>query len=312
MPIRDFESLMLPTLQALADGEEARVVDIRTRVADAENLTPEELKEKTPSGINTVFGSRISWALTYMNRAGLVQKKSRGVNRLDNEGQRLLSQGISIIDIKKLGTYPKFAEWRKAERNRSSKDKGTIEPISEVDTSKETPEETLVRSYGEMRSMLETDLFDRVLKSDPSFFEQIVVDLLIAMGYGGGDTDRGKVTGKTGDGGIDGTIQEDSLGLDVVYIQAKKYAENNTVSEGDLRNFAGAIDASGTTKGVFVTTSSFTKSAKSFVSKSPKRIRLIDGKELASLMVQHNVGVRTREQYDIKKIDLDYFDQDNE
>lgn len=130
------------------------------------------------------------------------------------------------------------------------------------------------------------------------------------MGYGGGDTDRGRVTGRSGDGGIDGTIREDALGLDEVYVQAKKYADGNTVGEGDLRNFAGAIDAAGTTKGVFVTTASFTRGAKAYVARSPKRIVLIDGSELARLMVQHNIGVRTRNRYEIKRIDEDYFDQE--
>ena len=169
----------------------------------------------------------------------------------------------------------------------------------------------MTRAADEMRAMLEVELLDRVRRAAPAVLEQVVVDLLLSMGYGGGDADRGRVTGGTGDGGIDGTIREDALGLDEVYVQAKKYAEGRAVGEGDLRNFAGAIDAAGTTKGVFVTTAGFTKSARNYVARSPKRIVLIDGEELARLMVQHDVGVRTRDRFEIKRIDQDYFDQDS-
>ena len=161
------------------------------------------------------------------------------------------------------------------------------------------------RAARHLREALEADVLDRVREAPPSFLEQVIVDLLIAMGYGGGDTARGRVTGRSGDGGIDGTIREDALGLDEVYVQAKKHADGNTVGEGDLRNFAGAIDAAGTTKGVFVTTAGFTRAARDYVARSPKRIVLIDGGELARLMVQHDIGVRTRDHYEIKRIDED-------
>ena len=158
--------------------------------------------------------------------------------------------------------------------------------------------------------MLEADILDRVRSAAPAFLEQVVVDLLIAMGYGGGNAAMGRVTGRSGDGGIDGTIREDALGPDEVYLQAKKYGDCNTVGEVDLRNFAGAIDAAGTTKGVFVTTAGFTRAARDYVARSPKRIVLIDGEELARLMVQHGVGVRTRVRHEIKRIDEDCFDQE--
>lgn len=172
-----------------------------------------------------------------------------------------------------------------------------------------TPEEELERVVQQLCDELEADVLDRVRKAPPAFLEQVVVDLLIAMGYGKGDAAMGQVTGRSGDGGIDGTIREDALGLDEVYVQAKKYADGNTVGEGEVRNFAGAIDAAGTTKGVFVTTSGFTSSAKDYVARSPKRIVLIDGEELARLMVAYNIGVRTRIR-EIKRIDEDYFDQE--
>ena len=166
------------------------------------------------------------------------------------------------------------------------------------------------KAIRQLSQSLEAEVLRRVCEAAPEFLEQVVIDLLIAMGYGGGDAKMGRVTGRSGDGGIDGTIKEDSLGLDEIYVQAKRYADGSVVGEGDLRNFAGAIDASGTTKGVFVTTASFTRSARDYVARSPKRIILIDGRELARLMVQHDIGVRTQVRHDIKRIDEDYFGQE--
>ena len=260
-----------------------------------------------PSGRQTVLANRVGWALLGMERAGLVERVRRAVYRMTDEGGRLLARGVDRVDDEVLATYPAFAEWKKKKRERQSR----IDPPSMSDKSRETPEETLTRAAGEMRAMLEAELLDRIRSAAPAFLEQVVVDLLLSMGYGGGDADRGRVTGRAGDGGIDGTIREDALGLDEVYVQAKKYAEGSAVGEGDLRNFSGAIDAAGTTKGVFVTTADFTKSAREYVDRSPKRIVLIDGEELARLMVHHNVGVRTRDHYEVKRIDQDYFDQDS-
>ena len=305
MPIGDYQSLLLPTLKALADGAEVPLGEIRERIAVSEKLTDREVSEKLPSGRQTVLANRVSWALLGMERAGLVERIRRAVYRLTDEGGRLLARGLERVDDDVLATYPAFAEWKKRQRQ------PRIDPPHESHGSKETPEEMLTRAAGEMRAMLEAELLDRVRGAAPAVLEQIVVDLLLSMGYGGGDADRGRVTGRAGDGGIDGTIREDALGMDEVYVQAKKYAEGSAVGEGDLRNFAGAIDAAGTTKGVFVTTAGFTKSARDYVARSPKRIVLIDGEELARLMVQHNVGVRTRDRFEIKRIDQDYFDQDS-
>ena len=242
-----------------------------------------------------------------MERAGLVQRVRRAVYRLTADGERLLAREPSRVDNDVLGTYPAFVEWKHRERPRLPH----IErPQPRDDESKETPEETLDRAAGELRALLEAEVLDRVRNAAPVFLERVVVDLLIAMGYGGGDAAMGRVTGRSGDGGIDGTIREDAPGLDEVYLQAKKYGDGNAVGEGDLRNFAGAIDAAGTTKGVFVTTAGFTRAARDYVARSPKRIVLIDGKELARLMAQHGVGVRTRVRHEIKRIDEDYFDQE--
>lgn len=306
MPVPDFQSLMLPVLKALADGSQTPISEVRARVAKAEALTPDDLREMLNNG-QSVFTNRISWTVIYMQRAGLVERVRRAVYRLTEAGDQLLAQAPTRVDLNILRSYPAYVEWsKKANVPSPTKDAKPASPGDSTDT----PEEAFHRAVQQLRDALEAEVGDRVRKAAPAFLEQVVVDLLIAMGYGGGDAAMGHVTGRSGDGGIDGTIKEDALGLDEVYIQAKKYADGHTVGEGDLRNFAGAIDAAGTTKGVFVTTAAFTSAAKDYVKRSPKRIVLIDGEELARLMVEHDVGVRTRIQYAIKRIDEDYFEQE--
>ncbi len=313
MPIPDLQSLMLPALKALSDGAETSLAEIRARTAVTEGLTPEDLREMLPSGRQPAFANEVRWALFHMEKAGLVTRVRRGVYLLTAEGEHLLARAPARIDKSVLGKYPAYAAWLKRVKRTSApsarRDALPKQPDSPTDMPA-TPEETLSRVADELRAMLEAEILDRVRNAEPEFFERTIVDLLIAMGYGGGDAAMGRVTGRSGDGGIDGTIREDTLGLDEVYVQAKKYGEGNKVSASDLRNFAGAIDAAGTTKGVFVTTAGFTRSAKDFVEKSPKRIVLIDGEDLARLMFQHGIGVRTRVRHEIKRIDEDYFDQE--
>jgi len=307
MPVPDFQSLMLPALKAFAGGGEPTLGQVREQVAAAEGLSADDVREMLPSGRQTVFVNRVSWAVIYMARAGLLERVRRGLYQLTPEGERLLSRKPSRIDLNLLEEYPDFAEWsQRAKAPTPGKDAAS----KQNEDFSDTPEETLDRAARQLSGALEADVLHRVLDAVPVFLERVVVDLLIAMGYGGGDATMGQVTGRSGDGGIDGTIREDALGLDEVYVQAKKYAEGNTVGEGDLRNFAGAIDAAGTTKGVFVTTAGFTRAAKDYVARSPKRIILIDGAELARLMVKHGIGVRTRASYEIKKLDEDYFDRE--
>ena len=307
MPVPDFQSLMLPALRAFAAGEETPLSSIRERVAAAEGLTEEEVREVPPGGQRPTFGNRVSWAVIYMERAGLLARVRRGIYRLTADGERLLSEAPSHIDLDVLANYPAYADWsRQAKVPSPAKDA----PSDRRGDLSETPEEALDRAARQLGTALEADLLLRVRNASPAFLERVIVDLLVAMGYGGGDGARSRVTGRAGDGGIDGTIREDVLGLDEVYVQAKKYAAGNNVGEGDLRDFAGAIDAAGTTKGVCVTTSGFTRSARDYVKRSPKRIVLIDGEELARLMVRHGVGVRTRIQYEVRRIDEDYFDQE--
>ena len=307
MPVPDFQSLMLPALKAFTDGK-ASISEVRERIAATEGLNPENLRELLPGGRQTVFVNRLSWAVIHLERAGLLERVDRGVYRLKQDGETLLSRSPSRINLKLLRKYPDYKNW-KQQVNVPSPSKnvlsGNFEAISD------TPEEALYRADQQLRISLEADVLQLVRDSSPAFLEKTIVDLLIAMGYGDGDSAMGRVTGRSGDGGIDGKIREDALGLDEVYVQAKKYSEGNAVGENDLRNFAGAIDAAGTTKGVFVTTADFTRNARDYVARSPKRIVLISGPELARLMVRYGIGVRTRTTYEIKRIDEDYFNQES-
>ena len=313
MPIRDYQSLMLPTLKALADGCEAPLSEIRARVAASEKLTEQEVSQLLPHGRQTVFANRMSWSLHRLERADLVKRVCRAVYQLTAEGDRLLRKEPEKVNNALLRTYPAYAEWlRSFEQRQEDNSTSQVAPTrSSESDSEETPEEQLERAAGELRTILESEILSLVRSSSPEFLEHVIIDLLVAMGYGGGDAAQSRVTGRSGDGGIDGTIREDALGLDEVYVQAKKYAEGSNVGEGDLRNFAGAIDAAGTSKGVFVTTAEFTRSARDYIARSPKRIVLIDGKELARLMAQHGVGVRTRVSHEIKRVDEDYFEQED-
>lgn len=294
--IPDFQTLMLPVLRAMADGKDTPVHVVRERVAAAQHLTEGDLREMLPSGQQPAFRNRVAWALSYLLRAGLLERVRRGMYRLADEGEKVLADPPRRMTIKYLKRFPAFVV-------------GKAEKLS----NSLTPEEALEAADLQLRKALEIEVLDRVRKAPPSFLEQVVVSLLIAMGYGGGDPAMGRVTGQAGDGGIDGTIKEDKLGLDEVYVQAKKYANNNSVGAGELRNFVGALVAAHAQKGVFVTTANFTVPAREFAAVSPKRIVLINGQELSRLMVRYNVGVRVRDPHRppilIKGIDEDFFDQ---
>ena len=302
--VPDFQSLMLPTLMALNDGSEVKISELRARVASTEGISSEDLREMLPSGGQSVFDNRVGWALTHMRHAGLVERVRRAVYRVTADGRGLLSRAPNRVDMGVLRESAMYVEWRGTT---------TESPVPGArhaeGGSYDTPQEALEKAAEQLRIELQADVLARLRAASPSFLESVVVNLLTAMGYGGGEAGMALVTGGSGDGGIDGKVREDPLGLDEVYVQAKRYAGGRTVSEGDLRNFAGAIDAAGTGKGVFVTTAGFSRAANDYVARSPKRIVLIDGEELARLMVLHDVGVRSQV-VNIKRIDEDYFDQD--
>ena len=306
MPVPDFQSLMLPVLRAAANGEISSA-DLRDAVARELGLSERDLAEMLPSRRQTTFVNRTSWANVFMQRAGLIEKVRRGLYRISQEGRNALATNPSRIDMHFLEEYPSYVEWRR----RSVA--GAESPEEPTDTTQlsegavATPEEQIERSHRALMSALESDVLDRVLELPPAFFETLIVDLLIAMGYGGGQAEMGKAVGKASDGGIDGIVKEDALGLDVVYMQAKRYGRDNSVGRKEVQSFAGSLDGHRANKGIFFTTSSFTAGAAEFAERVTKRIILIDGSELARLMVRHNVGVRTLTTYEIKKVDEDYF-----
>jgi restriction system protein len=312
MSVPDYQSLMLPVLKCISDGKEWRIGECADRTAEKLNLSQEDKETLLPSGKQTVLYNRIAWAVSYMEKAELIERSRRGYFRITSQGNTILEENPERIDIKTLSKFPKFDEWRKRSAENSSEAKNdNSTAIVQQQKNHLSPEEQIEQAYASIHAQLKADLLDNLTSElvSPSMFERIIVDLLIAMGYGGGRAEMGKALGRSGDGGVDGVIREDSLGLDVVYIQAKKYKFDSTIGREDIQKFSGSLDMFKATKGVFVTTSSFAKTAKEYVEQIHKRIVLIDGDRLAELMIRHNVGVRQKENYEVKKLDEDYFSE---
>lgn len=307
MAVPDYQSLMLPLLRFAGDKrDEISAGDAVEFLAKEMGLTDEDLKEMLPSGISSTFVNRVGWASTYMKKAGLLEATRRGYYRITVRGQELLKKQPKAINVKLLKQYPEFLEFQQLKGTRSGeKIKDTREAL---DMTTATPSEVLETAYENLRDELAEELLAKLKKSSPSFFERIVVELLVNMGYGGSRADAGKAIGKSGDGGIDGIIKEDKLGLDVVYIQAKRW-DNNPVGRPDVMQFAGALQAQKASKGIFITTSRFTDDARNYVSQIGSKIVLIDGEQLTNLMIEHDVGVSAVSLYPVKKIDADYFDE---
>ncbi len=311
MAIPDLDSLMLATLKALAGGAEIHRSKMHDFVANEFDITPEERQETSANGKTLIFANRVNWATVDLKGAGLLEKPRRGFCRITADGEKVLADPPSRIDRKFLKTLPVYIEWEKklaARKEARPNDVEELEHKLDIDIKLGTPEEIAEQAALKIKTALETELLERVHQAPPEFLERLIIDLLGKMGYGGGDPKMGSVTGKPGDGGIDGKIKEDALGLDEVYVQAKKYDPQKMVGAGDLRNFVGAIDGEGVSKGVFVTTAKFNSNARDFARKTSKRIILIDGEELTRLMVENGVGVREKTTIEIKRIDEDYFD----
>ncbi len=307
MAIPDYQSVMLPLLRFAGEkNDETSTGEAVEVLAKEFGLTDEDLKEMLPSGIQSTFFNRVGWASTYMKKAGLLETTRRGYYRITPRGQELLKKQPKAINVKLLKQYPEFLEFQHLKGTRSGDRESSSRATLDVTTA--TPSEALETAYENLRDELADELLARLKKSSPSFFERVVVELLVKMGYGGSRADAGKAIGKTGDGGIDGIIKEDKLGLDIVYIQAKRW-ENNPVGRPDVMQFAGALQAQKANKGIFITTSRFTDDARSYVSQIGSKIVLIDGEQLTSLMIEHDVGVSTVSMYPVKKIDTDYFDE---
>jgi restriction system protein len=296
MAIPDYQTVMLPLLRYLGDGAERPIADAVDAMAKEFRLSAEERQQLLPSGTSTIIGSRVGWARTYMKKAGLVDSARRGVIRITDRGAGVLEAKPPRIDVKFLEQYPEFVEFR-------TRAGGESAPESPATTA--TPEEALYEAAERLRASLESELLQQVRTASPAFFERLVVDLLVRMGYGGSFRDAGQAVGKSGDGGIDGIIKEDSLGLDVIYIQAKRW--ENVVGRPEIQKFAGALQGHRARKGVFITTSGFSKDAIAYVEKIDSKIVLIDGPTLARHMVDHNVGVSLVTEYQVKRVDSDYF-----
>lgn len=303
MAIPDYQSLMLPLLLLASDGAEHRFRSAVEQLANEFQLTDDERKEMLPSGTAPSFDNRVGWARTYLKQAGLLQSVKRGYFQITERGTQLLAENPSQIDVALLDRFKEFREFR-SRRKTQSEVKSQPQQI-EIH-SKETPEDALAIAYKSIRRDLELELIEQVKSSSPSFFERLVVDLLVKMGYGGSRQDAGKAIGKSSDEGIDGIIKEDKLGLDVIYIQAKRWGA--TVGRPEIQKFAGALQGQRARKGVFITTSNYSREAEEYASSIESKIILIDGDRLASLMVDNGVGVSTVGVYELKKVDSDYFE----
>lgn len=307
MAIPDYQSIMLPILRLASDGQSHKFRDAVEQLAEHFALSNDERSEMLPSGTAFLFDNRVGWARTYLKQAGLLESQRRGIFSITDKGKQLLAENPPSIDVALLDRFPEFREFRTRRRDRQTTE-GTSQSPVPLPAEADTPEDSLADAYNNLRKSLEEDLLEQVFASTPSFFEQLVVDLLVKMGYGGSRRDAGKAIGQSGDEGIDGIINEDKLGLDVIYIQAKRWALDKTIGRPEIQKFAGALQGKRAKKGVFITTASFTKEAEDFAGFIDSRIILIDGTRLATLMVDHNVGVATVGTYEVKKIDADYFE----
>ncbi len=307
MSVPDFQTLMLPVLKQLAAGGEQPPATVREAVATALQLTPEDLAALLPSGRQTTFANRVAWALGYLKQAGLLESPSRGVYRLTDRGRAALSEDVDRVDIQYLMRFPEFVAFR-TPGTPTQPEVDLTSGAAKPEGSTLTPDEQMRVGYSRLRESLAAQVLDRVRQVTPKFFEELVVDLLVAMGYGGSREDAAAVVGRSGDEGIDGIIKEDRLGLDAIYVQAKRWKES--VGRPEIQRFAGALQGQRARKGVFITTSTFTPDSKAYATNLQTTIVLIDGKELAELMIDHGVGVSEADVLKVLKLDEDYFAED--
>lgn len=300
--IPDFQSIMLPMLKLMADGKERHSKEMIDELAKYFKLTDNERKEKLTSGYQLVFDNRVSWAKTYLNKVGLLESNKRAYYIISKRGLDEINKHPKEININFLKQFPEFKEFHKPKKVKEGKP--PIDEIIEI-----PPDELISNTYHELRKKLAEELLDKIMEQPPSFFEKLVVELIVKMGYGGSLQDAGEAIGKSGDEGIDGTIKEDKLGLDAIYIQAKKWKPGNVVGRPEIQKFIGALSGQAANKGIFITTSNFTKEAVDYAHKIQHKISLINGEQLAEYMIDYNLGVSTVTSYEIKRIDNDYFDE---
>lgn len=305
--IPSFQSIMLPLLQLVSDGALHSNRNVVNGLADGFNLTDEERMEMLPSGVQQVFYNRVMWARLYLVKAGLLSSPKRGNMQITAAGKAVLSKKPDNINISYLKQFESFNDFQSSSSNKEP-NASAIE--SDVKDNSQTPEEILDSSYVQVRSALIQEVLSKVSTLSWMDFEQLVVKLLVRMGYGGSVQDAGNALMKSGDEGIDGTIKEDKLGLDIIYIQAKKWQTGNTVGRPEIQKFVGALAGQGAKKGVFITTSSFTREARDYSPRNDTKVVLIDGLQLAQLMVDHDLGVTTERTYVVKRIDSDFFGEE--
>ena len=298
MTVPDFQSIMLPLLKIAEDGQEHSGHEALEKLAKYFELTDVDINELLPSGKQTKFYNRIGWARTYLIKSKLLEIPRRSYFSITPRGKDVLRSNPSRVDMNYLKRFPEYIEFKEKENDKEDKKK--IESIKE-----NTPEENLELSYQEIRDNLALDVLENVMSCSPAFFERLVVELLVEMGYGGSRREAARAVGQTGDEGIDGIIDEDKLGLDTIYIQAKKWA--NSVGRPEIQKFVGALAGKRARKGIFITTSSFSSEAIKYVTEIDSKVILIDGKKLAGLMIDYNVGVTEVTSYKLKRIDSDYF-----
>ncbi len=303
MAIPDFQSLMLPLLRLCADGKDHSKHDAVPALVRDFSLSQADLEELLPTGRQGRFDNRVGWAKSYLKQAGLLAITGRGVFRITARGSATLLESPARIDIKYLERFPEFQAFKTVSRKADN----TVEVEENIST-QATPEELLESGYRQFRSALAADLLQQVKSASPAFFEHLVVELLLRMGYGGTAEDAGQVLGKSGDGGIDGIIKEDRLGLDVIYIQAKRW--ENDVGRPEIQRFVGALAGHKANKGIFITTSNYNRNARDYAGQVTSKVVLIDGPMLVDLMIDFDLGVTVKDTYKIKRIDSDYFAED--
>jgi restriction system protein len=301
MAVPDFQKLMLPVLKASAAGE-VKISDVVTLLGRQLVLSEEELSELLPSGKQTTFANRVNWAKSYLGKAGLITLTKRGHFEISERGKTVLASPPPVINIKFLESFPEFKQFREASGQPVPKPQPEAVRLKDL-----TPDEVIRTAYGELNQSLSSELLSRVIAAPSGFFERLVVQLLVAMGYGGSTAEAGRALGRSGDNGVDGVIDQDALGLDRIYVQAKRYTDNK-VASSEIRDFFGSLDRFKASKGLFVTTSSFSPSAKETADLLSKRIVLIDGPRLTQLMIRFDIGCRVEETIHIKKVDEDFFE----
>jgi restriction system protein len=301
MAIPDYQTLMLPLLKWLSDGKPHTARETYNHLSQLFNLTADEMSQELPNSNQPIIENRIGWAKTYLKKAGLVNNTQRGIWQISEQGSRFLQANPTKLTNQELLNIPEFLSFKQLSHSSENQTKQ-----AEVDTDENTPTELMDSSYQKIRETLAAELLNCIKACSPAFFERLVVDVMLALGYGGSRHDTGKATRLTKDGGIDGIIQEDKLGLDMIYLQAKRW--ETTVGRPDIQKFAGALQGERAKKGVFITTSDFSCEAINYVKHLDVKIILINGARLAELMIDYNVGVSTRQVYEMKQIDSDYFE----